>query len=106
MRNFSRFVKLSHLTSSHCDIGFNIEIECESFRFLPRGAARCFGEREFFCRVTHSLSFSNRQNYRVLRPACLFILDNGKPVERPGRKAKGREIPGSLVAERVKAVFR
>jgi hypothetical protein len=30
-----------------------------------------------------------------------LILEKGKPTEKSGRKAKGREIPGSLVAERM-----
>jgi hypothetical protein len=45
---------------------------------------------------------------RCVNQACsLFILDKGKPVVRPGRKAKGRrETDGSLAAERVKTIYR
>ena len=49
------------------------------------------------------MNLSDWQGFRVTKARNLFILDKGKPVARPGRKAKGRRIVsvGSLVAEGV-----
>jgi hypothetical protein len=51
---------------------------------------------------------SDRRSLCVTMACSLFILDKGKPVARPGRKAKGRRIAsgGSLVAERMFSVVR
>jgi hypothetical protein len=53
-----------------------------------------------------SMSLSNRWDPCVAKACSLFILDKGKPVARPGRKAKGRRIVsgGSLASERVIAI--
>jgi hypothetical protein len=46
---------------------------------------------------------STLANYARLQACSLDILDKGKPVARPGRKAWGRLVSaGGLVAERVK----
>lgn len=49
------------------------------------------------------MSLSDRRDFCVKMACSLFILDKGKPVARPGRKAKGRRTVsgGSLAAERV-----
>jgi hypothetical protein len=51
------------------------------------------------------MSLSNRRGRSVAKACSLLILDKGKPVARPGRKAKGRRIVsgGSLAAERMEA---
>jgi hypothetical protein len=60
----------------------------------------------FLCRKHVSTSLSNWRGRCVTKACSLFILDKGKPVERPGRKAKGRRVVsgGSLAAERVSTV--
>jgi hypothetical protein len=61
--------------------------------------------QRFFCRNrTLSELIRSAEPLCHERPATSLILDKGKPVERPGRKAKGRWIVsvGSLAAERVK----
>ena len=52
---------------------------------------------------TTLMRLSDRLDSYVIRACNLFILDKGKPVARPGRKAKGRRIVsgGSLAAEGV-----
>jgi hypothetical protein len=47
--------------------------------------------------------FSTKAIDARIQACSLDILEKGKPVARPGRKAKGRRFSaGSLVAERVK----
>jgi hypothetical protein len=47
--------------------------------------------------------FSTKAFHARIQACSLYILEKGKPVARPGRKAKGRlETAGSPVAERVK----
>jgi hypothetical protein len=47
--------------------------------------------------------FSTMAKYARVQACSLTILEKGKPVARPGRKAEGRLISvGSLAAERVK----
>ena len=49
------------------------------------------------------MRLSDRRDPCVIKACNLFILDKGKPVARPGRKAKGRRTVsgGSLAAEGV-----
>jgi hypothetical protein len=48
-------------------------------------------------------NLSDWRDFCVTKACSLFILDKGKPVARPGRKAKGRRTVsvGSLATERV-----
>jgi hypothetical protein len=66
----------------------------------PRGSpgAKVFLPESFV------VSLSDRRDFRVTLACTSLILDKGKPVVRPGRKAKGRWAVsiGSLAAERVK----
>jgi hypothetical protein len=52
------------------------------------------------------MTLSERRDSGAAKACSLFILDKGKPVARPGRKAKGRRIvsAGSLAAERVLSI--
>ena len=46
--------------------------------------------------------FSTMATYARIQACSLDILEEGKPVARPGRKAKGRLVSdGSLAADRV-----
>jgi hypothetical protein len=59
--------------------------------------------RNCFSAESISTNLSEQQGFCVTKACNLFILDNGKPVARSGRKTKGRRIVsgGSLVAERM-----
>jgi hypothetical protein len=48
------------------------------------------------------LSYESLMHGNTAQVRCLFILDKGKPVARPGRKATGRSLEsatGSRAAE-------
>jgi hypothetical protein len=84
-----RLIKFPDLTFSESDIGFNVEARRESVSLRVEKA-----ERPTQCSV---LSAGKRIHVlfqkagRCANQACsLFILDKGKPVVRPARKAKGR----------------
>jgi len=53
-----------------------------------------------------AMSFSNWRGSCIRKACSLLILDKGKPVARPARKAKGRRIisGGSLAAERIEVI--
>jgi hypothetical protein len=67
------------------------------------GAAARRPRRKGFSAKLCCGDLSDRRDSCVTEACSLFILDKGKPVVRPGRKAKGRPIvsAGSLAAERV-----
>jgi len=98
--------KLLDLTSREDDLVFNTEARhgaSKTFCAMPPGTAVAVRARE--CESADS-GFSRLVYVARLscgRKACTsLVLDKGKPVARPGRKAKGRRLSaGSLAAERV-----
>ena len=70
----------------------------------PRGGRRkAAPARRLLCQKHVLMSLSNWQGRCAAKACSLLILDKGKPVARPGRKAKDRRIVsgGSLAAERI-----
>ena len=102
LHNRSRFPKASNLTTGESDIGFKCEVRRESVSLCgePRGGPGV----GVFPPESRMMSLSDRRDFCVTKACNLLILDKGKPVARPGRKAKGRRIVsvGRLAAERVK----
>ena len=89
------------MTFPESDIGFNVEARRESVSLRVEKV-----ERPTRCSVLSAgkrIEILFQKAGRCANQACsLFILDKGKPVVRPGRKAEGRrETDGSLAAERV-----
>jgi len=102
LKKISRFSKLRDLTSVDLDIEFITEARCECISF--RSGRSTASVRKFFSLgMAHNMIRSFRNCSRTKEACSLFILEKGKPVARPGRKAKGRSISsfGSLVAVRV-----
>ena len=89
------------MTFSESDLGFIVEARRESVSLRVEKV-----ERPTRCNVLSAgrrIELLIQKAGRCANQACsLFILDKGKPVARPGHKAKGRrKAAGSLAAERV-----
>jgi hypothetical protein len=69
----------------------------------PSTAAGLCGHERPSSPTVFSHDLSQAARFSCVKKACTsLILDKGKPVARPGRKAKGRRlVAGSLAAERM-----
>jgi hypothetical protein len=100
----SVLVRRIDLTTNETDLRFPVEVGrmgvSRSAKWSRREAVPA---QEFLCPMCGSMSFSNWRDSCVAKACSLLILDKGKPVARPARKAKGRRMisGGSLAAERI-----
>ena len=94
------------LTSSGRDLAFITENQMVAAAKLPRhemlrGRPKGRRTESPFPPNSHETTRPFGVTLMTTRGLPPLILEKGKPAEKPGRKAKGREIPGSLVAERM-----